>query len=122
MIKVGHKTKIKYWGNYTVERIAQLKKPVECYSEEIGAALFHPTIVKISWEKPPSKDMHEFWFPYWMTIRGKEKYGQFAPMIGENALLELIEEAIGQDFFSKGFLSSLDKTISERLNSEQATI
>lgn len=120
MIKVGHKTKIKYWGNYTVEKVAQLKKPVECYSAEIGAALFHPTIVKISWENPPSKDVHEFWFPYWMTISGKEKYGQFAPMIGENALFELLQEAINQDFFSRAFLTSLGRAISEKLHDRQA--
>jgi hypothetical protein len=122
MIKVGQEKKAKYWGNFTVRKVAQLNKPVECHSKEKGRALFNPTLVQIGWETPPSDDMHEFWFPYWITIGGKEKYGQFAPMIGENALLELLEEAIRQDFFSKGFLTSLGKAISERLNSKQASI
>jgi hypothetical protein len=120
MIKVGQKKKAKYWGNFIVRRVAQLKKPVECRSKEIGTALFNPTLVQIDWEIPPSEDMHEFWFPYWITIGGKERYGQFAPMIGENALLGLLQEAIGQDFFSTAFLESLGKAISVELNSRQA--
>lgn len=73
----------------------------------MGTAFFDPTIVKIHWEIPPSEDKHEFWFPYWITIGGKEKYGQFAPMIGEKALLELLADAIQQGFFSEAFLNSL---------------
>ena len=42
-----------------------------------------------------------------MIIDGKRKYGQFAPMIGEKALLELLQDAIRQDFFSEEFLKSL---------------
>ena len=67
------------------------------------------------WEKHPSLDKNEFWFPYWMVVGGKEKYGQFAPMIGEKALLELLEDAIRQDFFSDKFLYGLNKAISSKL-------
>ena len=76
---------------------------------------FEPTIVQIEWEKPPSDDKNEFWFPYWMIIGGKEKYAQYAPMIGEKALLELLEDAIKQDFFSKGFLQNLKRAIDDKL-------
>jgi len=107
MIQVGQKKKAKYWGGFGVSKVARLKKPVECRCEEIGTALFDPTIVKIRWETPPSEDNNEFWFPYWITIGGREKYGQFAPMIGEQALLELFADAIGQGFFSEGFLQGL---------------
>jgi hypothetical protein len=118
MIKVGQEKKAKYWGNFTVRKVARLNEPVVCHSKEKGKALFNPTLVQIAWETPPSDDMHEFWFPYWITIGGgKEKYGQFAPMIGENALMELLGEAIKQDFFSKGFLTSLRKAISSTLDS-----
>ena len=111
MIKVGQTKKARYWGKYEVKDVVQLKKPIVCRSKEIGAALFQPTIVRIKWEVPPSSDKHEFWFPYWISIEGKEKYGQFAPMIGENALLELFEGAIDRGFFSKSFLKRLNKKI-----------
>ena len=41
---------------------------------------FNPILIKISWEQVPSGDKHDLWFPYWITIDGKEKYGQFAPI------------------------------------------
>ncbi len=116
MIQVGQEKKAKYWGKYTVSKIARLQQPVECRCEEVGTAFFDPTIVKIHWETPPSDDKNEFWFPYWITIGGKEKYGQFAPMIGEKALLELLENAIEQDFFSKTFLRKLGGLIANKLS------
>jgi len=85
MIKEGQQKEAKYWGKYTVKNVIQLKKPVVCHSSEIGTALFQPTLVRIEWEKSPSNDKREFWFPYWITIEGKEKYGQFAPMMGEDS-------------------------------------
>jgi len=115
MIQVGQEKKAKYWGSFSVNKVARLKKPVECQCKEVGIALFDPTIVKIHWETPPSEDKHEFWFPYWITIGGKEKYGQFAPMIGEKALLELLQNAIEQDFFTKTFLKKLGGIITKKL-------
>jgi len=90
----GQEKKAKYWGRFVVRKVAKLDEPTRCYSDEIGEALFKPTLAKIQWDKPPSDDKHEFWFPYWISVRGKEKYGQFAPMIGESALLQLLERAI----------------------------
>jgi len=116
MIKVGQQKKARYWGKFTVRKVARLEKPVECHCQDIGTAMFDPTIAKIEWEAPPSQDKHEFWFPYWITIGGKEKYGQFAPMIGDGALLELLQEAIGQGFFSDEFLQGLKKAIDEKTN------
>jgi hypothetical protein len=116
MIREGQQKKAKYWGGFIVKKVARLKKPVECQSHDIGTALFDPTIVKIQWERSPSSDKHEFWFPYWITIGGKEKYGQFAPMIGEGALLELLESAIKQAFFTKSFLLKLRRHIEDALN------
>jgi hypothetical protein len=82
----------------------------------MGTAQLDPTIVNIQWEELPSDDKQEFWFPYWITIGGKENYGQFAPMIGEKALLELLQDVIKQDFFSEDFLCGLERAIDERLN------
>lgn len=116
MIQVGQQSKAKYWGKYSVKKVAQLKKPVECHNDEQGVVFFEPTIVQIEWEKPPSSDNNEFWFPYWVIIGGKEKYAQFAPMIGEKALLELLQDALEQDFFSKGFLKGLSKAVTGKLD------
>jgi len=120
MIKVGHTKKAKYWGEYKVKKIARLAKPVLCYSQEKGEVEFMPTIVQIEWKTVPSADNNEYWFPYWQTIEGKEKYGQFAPMIGANALLELLNEAIKQDFFSREFLQELGKSINKKLDNQLA--
>ena len=118
MIREGQQKRAKYWGEFKVKKVAQLTKPVICCSEEIGEALFNPTLVQIEWERSPSEDKHEFWFPYWITTRGKEKYGQYAPMMGENSLLELLQEAIRKDFFNENFLHQLQKTITDKLNSK----
>jgi hypothetical protein len=64
---------------------------------------------------PPSSDINEFWFPYWVKIRRKEKYGQFAPMIGKKALLQLLDEAIKQGFFDTQFLYGLARSTRTKL-------
>jgi hypothetical protein len=112
MIEKGYKSRAKYWGNYTVKDVVKLKNKAECYSQEKGKVLFNPTIVKLEWENPPSEDKNDIWFPYWITIGDKkEKYGQYAPMIGEKALLELLQGAIEKDFFSTEFTVELRKSI-----------
>jgi hypothetical protein len=118
MIKVGQTKKAKYWGEFKVKKVAELKQPVICHCEEKGEVEFMPTIVQIEWKVSPSSDNNEYWFPYWQKIEGKEKYGQFAPMIGANALLELLKEAIRQDFFSREFLRALGESIKEKLGTE----
>lgn len=115
MIKVGKKTKAKYWGNFTVEKIVELDSPVRCFSTDKGEVDFHPTIIKILWDQVPSDDKHDLWFPYWITIDGKEKYGQFAPMIGQRALLELMSKAIDFGYFDEDFLKGLNRKISDHL-------
>lgn len=115
MIQEGQRKKARYWGNFIVKRVAKLKSPILCYSKDVGEVEFMPTIVKIDWETSPSSDKNEFWFPYWVKIKGKEKYGQFAPMIGQQGLLQLLQEAIRQDFFDKSFLIALTETIKTKL-------
>jgi hypothetical protein len=115
MITAGKTGKAKYWGKYIVRKVIQLKEPVRCSSQSIGEAEFSPVLVKLEWEKAPSEDKNEFWFPYWIKINGKQKYGQFAPMIGEKALLELLSGAIQEDYFSKDFLTKLGQMITVKL-------
>jgi len=111
MIKIGKKTNAKYWGEFIVEDIVELHESVKCYSKIKGDVEFKPTIVKIKWKDNPSDDKHDLWFPYWMVIDGKEKYGQYAPMIGQKAFLELIEKAIEKGFFTNLFLMKLKNYI-----------
>ena len=81
MIEEGQRKHRRYWGWCTVEKVANLSKPVEVHSEEIDKALFNPTLVKIKWDNEGFH--HEFWFPYWIAISdAKEKYGQFAILAG----------------------------------------
>ena len=122
MIRVGKKTRAKYWGNYTVEKVVKLDNPVRCFSVEKGNVDFNPTIIKISWDQVPSGDKHDLWFPYWITIDGKEKYGQFAPMIGQTALLELISKAIDADYFDRDFLRGLGTKISNYLGAKNSDV
>jgi hypothetical protein len=81
-----------------------------------------PTIVKIAWDTYPSTDKNEFWFPYWENIDGKEKYGQFAPMIGQGSLLKLLEEAIKQDFSDRNFLMELMATIQSKISADNQEV
>ena len=115
MIVEGQHGKARYWGNYQVKKVAKLASPVLCHSRQVGEVEFMPTLVQLEWEIPPSSDNNEYWFPYWTRIGGKEKYGQFAPMIGKKALLQLLDEAIKKDFFDKQFLTDLATCIRTKL-------
>lgn len=118
MLNEGDEREAKYCGKYRVEKMVKLSKQVSCYCGEKGKALFNPVFLKIEWENPPSMDKNEFWFRYWITFEGKKgKYGQFAPIMNENVLLELLEEAIKKDYFNQNFLKTLGKTITEKINS-----
>ncbi|HEM61033.1 MAG TPA: hypothetical protein ENO24_01985 [Chloroflexi bacterium] len=112
MIEVGKRSSARYWGEYEVQGVVKLDAPVKCHSLEKGEIWFNPTIVKLTWAHEPSEDKHDIWFPYWVTIDGKEKYGQFAPMIGQKALLELFCKAIDAGFFDRDFLQGLDRKLS----------
>jgi len=115
VITEGQRKEARYWGKYTIKKVAKLRSPVLCYSKEAGEVEFMPAIVQIEWDVSPSSDKNEFWFPYWVKIRGKEKYGQFAPMIGKNGLPLLLKDAIRQDFFEQDFLKELAETIRTKL-------
>jgi hypothetical protein len=116
MIKIGKKTNAKYWGEFTVEDVVELQDSVKCYSKVKGDVEFKPTIVKIKWKNDPSDDKHDLWFPYWMVIDGKEKYGQYAPMIGQKAFLELIKKAIERRYFNDSFLTELKINIEKHFD------
>lgn len=119
MIVEGQEKRARYWGKFKVKKVAKLTQPIVCHSAEVGEVEFMPTIVKIEWDNPPSWDKHEFWLPYWVKVRGKERYGQFAPMIGKSALLQLLKEAVRQDFFDKDFLLELAENIKKKIGGQK---
>ena len=109
MIKVGQRREAKYWGEYYINKVAELPKPEISYTPQWGRTCFRPTIAEIQWENGKKV----FWFPYWIGPEGKERFGQYAPMIEERLLLALFKEAITQEFFSPSFLSDLAEALSE---------
>jgi len=109
MIKPGEWHTVKYWGKFRINKVAELPQPLTFDTPQWGQTSFRPTITEIEWQDGNK----EFWFPYYIGPSGKEKYGQYAPMMGEKELLALLQEAIRQKFFSIEFLSELVKAISE---------
>ena len=87
---------------YTIKKVARLAEP-ERFNSVRGSEEFDPLLILCE-HKDGKK---ELWFPYWIAINGKWGYGQFAPLFSEDILLELLEKAIAQDFFSKRFLRKL---------------
>lgn len=64
MIKIGKRSRAKYWGKYEVKDFVSLNAPIKCHSAEKGEVESNPTIVKLSWDRDPSGDKHDLWFPY----------------------------------------------------------
>jgi len=59
------------------------------------------------------------WFAYWIATSGTEgkmKWGQRPGMYEENVLLELLKDAMGQNFFTKDFLKELAGGLDKVLN------
>ncbi len=113
MIKPGTWHRAENWGKFYINKVAELPEPVVFQTEKWGDnTSFRPTIAEIQWENGDK----EFWFPYYIGTIGKERYGQYAPMIGEKELLELLREAIKQEFFSREFLRQLTVAITEAIH------
>jgi hypothetical protein len=120
-LKVGDKVTPKYRGRivaeYDVRGIAKLAKPAVYHDDAMGGEVsFNPTIILLE----STADGHrELWFPYWIATprtKGKERYGQFAPMYGEDCFLPLLKEAIRQRFFSADFLKKLANELNQALS------
>jgi hypothetical protein len=94
-------------GRFLVKKVAELPKPVTSYTDKWGETSFRPVMAEIQW-KDGNK---EFWLPYYIGPLGKEKYGQYAPMIGERELVMLLQEAIQQGLFSKESLQQLGTAV-----------
>lgn len=111
MIKLGEKHRTKYYGHFTIKKVAELPKPLVYETKQWGKTAFRPVLAQIEWQDGKK----EYWLPYWIGPVGKERYGQYAPMMEERELLSLLQEAIKQKFFSKRFLSKLSSQISQEI-------
>jgi hypothetical protein len=112
MIKPGEKRIAKYYGHYTVKKVAELPKPLVYDTEQWGRTAFRPVLAQIEW----GDGKKEYWLPYWIGPEGKERYGQYAPMMRERELFSLLTEAIRQKFFRKRYLTKLMDTIQQYLD------
>ncbi len=74
----------------------------------MGHTVFDPRIIMLENERS-----HEplFWTPYWITVEGRAKYGQFAPIVKEMELSELLTKAIEKGWFSEGFRNNLRRAL-----------
>ena len=96
---------------WVVKKGAQLQEP-QTYRSIRGEEAFDPVLYLVE-DKRGDKS---FWFPYWIKVRGKWRYGQYAPIFDESQFLELLLEAIRQDFFSAHFLKGLEQAIQVNRN------
>lgn len=69
-----------------------------------GSANFEPTIMLVE-HKDGRKELY---FPYWKkTKKGTQGFANRPPMFDEGIFLELLRDAIRQDFFTRGFSGKL---------------
>lgn len=111
--KVGGKVHPRYKrvARWEVKAIAKLTKPMEWRDEaRLGQVAYDPRILWLSC----SEHKKVLWFAYWISTsrtKGKLKWGQGAPMLEEDTLLQLLKDAIGQGILSSGFLKNLKREI-----------
>lgn len=109
---VNRSVRPRYRGidRWQVEAVAGLRQPVEYDDPVQGKVGYDPKIV---WLCCPEHS-RVLWFGYWISTnktKGKMRWGQGAPMLEENILLELLTDAIGKNFFSQSFLENLSHEI-----------
>lgn len=110
MIEVGHQGRARGLGSYEVLKRVKLEEPEEYYDDE-GKIFFHPILAQIEWKRTGNI---ELWLTYYRQREGKKPIfaGQFAPIVREDSLVELLSGAIDQGFFSRHSLSTLQQAIS----------
>jgi hypothetical protein len=54
------------------------------------------------------------WLPYWITVGGRKKYGQFSQMIEEGLFAELLKNAIRGVLFGEETIHILKETLASK--------
>lgn len=60
-----------------------------------------------------------FWLPYWITIKGKKRYGQYAQIIPEKEFIKLIEGAIRNGFLKDESIKKIKNAINDEGKEEE---
>jgi hypothetical protein len=105
-----------YKGNHEwkVNQIARLKEPIRYHDSHQGKVSYDPKILLLEAERLGKV----LWFAYWLSTdktEGKMKWGQGSPMLEEDALLNLLKQAIEKGFFSEKFLTELYRELGKAL-------
>jgi len=110
MIEVGHQGRARGLGGYEVLKRVKLEEPEEYYDDE-GKKFFYPVLAQIKWKRTGNI---ELWLTYYRQREGEKPIfaGQFAPIMREGSLVELLSGAINQGFFAPRSLSILQQAIS----------
>ena len=114
--KVGSGVHPWYKGNHEwkVNGIAKLKEAIQYHDSHQGKVSYDPKILLLDSEKVG----RALWFAYWVSTdktEGKMKWGQGSPVLEEDNLLQLLKDAIRQEFFSKDFLTELANEVNKGL-------
>lgn len=116
--KVGDKVHPRYKGidNWEIKAIAELSEPIKYGDSKLGRVSYCPRILLL--ESLDNK-FKALWFAYWIATsrtEGKMRWGQRPGMYEENVLLELLKDAIRQDFFTSDFLKDLRRELDDALS------
>jgi len=102
-------------SRWQVEAVAELKQPVEYHCPIQGKVSYDPKIV---WLGCPEHS-RVLWFAYWISTRktsDRMRMGQGAPMLEEDVLLELLQDAITKGLFTNEFMRKLSGALEKRLS------
>lgn len=105
-----------YKGNHEwkVKGIAKLNKLIQYHDLRQGKVGYDPKILLLDSEKTG----RALWFAYWISTdktKGKLKWGQGPPVLEEDSLLQLLKEAISQNFFGRDFIEELASELNKAL-------
>lgn len=109
MIKPGEWYTPKLWKRFCVRKVAELPSPSVFPTRKWGQTGFRPIMAEVERENGTKA----LWFPYYIGPVGREKYVEYAPVLSGEEFLALLQEAIGQDFFSERFLGELESAIAK---------
>lgn len=99
---------IELW-NFEIKRGVELDKP-EKYISPRGEEEFDPVLYLLE----DKEGNRQLWFPYWISINKKWRYGQYAPIFTEENFSELLKKGIEYELFTELFLKQLKRALEIR--------
>ena len=99
-------------GIFCINDVASLNEPCKRNDDGDPRGPIESDFKLFLTERDKTKEIF-FWFPYWITINNKKKFGQYSPIILEKNFVELLENAIKKGFFQKESLGQIKNAIDE---------